>query len=420
MNRAGYGPGPWPAEDGGPARLQAVPGALAAAAATGLEVTSRRAWLSTMTVLGAPGEVYLLTHSALRAHLGLATSARVERIHPDTLEPLAHSPRLPGGPMWPGSLAVHASGDLHVVYGNHAHRLDRDCQPLACRQLPGQEPYNGFVVLPGGQLVTKNLSRQQRARLIVLDPHTLRPLGPPVVCPEPSVARLGGWGDCVYVVGTHSVFRYRWNAARATLVPDIDWRWDYLAGSRNSFGWDLVLAGGQAWFMDNGDHRYRWTMRRAGRRQSPNRLLRVSLDDARDHGVWEISGRAGGSITNPPLVDLRRGIVLAYDSANAYLRAWTLAPGHQLVPRWERPGLGCASHLLLYEDSGEVVTNDHQGLQEQVVVLDIDSGRELARARTGGRMQGVVFPSPGWNGDFYWCSMDRIARVKPARQAPHD
>ena len=110
-------------------------------------------------------------------------------------------------------------------------------------------------------------------------------------------------------------------------------------------------------------------------------------------------------------VDLRRGIVLAYDSGNAFLRAWDLQEDGQLSPRWERPGLGCASHMLLYEDSGEVVTNDHHGLREEVVVLDIATGRERARAATGGRMQGVVFPSPGWGRDLYWCSMDRIARL---------
>lgn len=409
---------PWPAEDGGPARLQQVPGGLlgdrdraGASGAPRLRVHARRTWLSTMAVLGAPGEVYLLTHSALRARLGLATTAQVERIDPVTLETRERSPRLPGGPMWPGGLALHPSGDLHVVYGNHVHRLDRQCQPLGSRQLPGQDPYNGFITLPVGALVTKNLSRTQPARLTVLHPRTLEPIGPPVLCPEPSVARLSARGDTVYVAGMHSVMRYHWDAASARLRPDTGWRWDYLAGTGNSFAWDMVLTEDDAWFMDNGDHGYLWTMRGAGRRFSANRLLRVSLRDARDHGAWEVSGLPGGCVTNPPLVDLRRGIVLGYDSGNAFLRAWDLAPGGQLRPRWERPGLGCASHMLLYEDSGEVVTNDHQGLSEEVVVLDITTGRERARVATGGLMQGVVFPCPGWNRDLYWCSMDSIARL---------
>jgi hypothetical protein len=46
-----------------------------------------------------------------------------------------------------------------------------------------------------------------------------------------------------------------------------------------------------------------------------------------------------------------------------------------------------------------------------VVVLDIRTGAERARVRTGGLTQGVVFPSTGWSRDFYWSSMGRVARV---------
>jgi hypothetical protein len=44
-------------------------------------------------------------------------------------------------------------------------------------------------------------------------------------------------------------------------------------------------------------------------------------------------------------------------------------------------------------------------------VLDIETGQEKARVQTGGNMQGVVFPSAGWHQDFYWSSMDRLARI---------
>ena len=44
-------------------------------------------------------------------------------------------------------------------------------------------------------------------------------------------------------------------------------------------------------------------------------------------------------------------------------------------------------------------------------LFEIDSGQEVARVRTGGPMQGVVFPSPGWGRDLYWSSMGRLARV---------
>ena len=81
---SGYFASPWPCEDAGPARLQ-VPHqtqGLNLQAQDSLQCTSRRTQVSTMTVLGEPGEVYLLTHSALRSHLGLPTTACVERIDP--------------------------------------------------------------------------------------------------------------------------------------------------------------------------------------------------------------------------------------------------------------------------------------------------------------------------------------------------
>jgi hypothetical protein len=48
-----------------------------------LRCVTRNTWMSTMTVLGAPGEVYLLTHSVLRARFGFPTTSRVEQIDPD-------------------------------------------------------------------------------------------------------------------------------------------------------------------------------------------------------------------------------------------------------------------------------------------------------------------------------------------------
>jgi hypothetical protein len=150
----------------------------------------------------------------------------------------------------------------------------------------------------------------------------------------------------------------------------------------------------------------------AGVNPTPNRLHRVSLRDARDHQSIEVCGLKGGSITNPPLVDFQRNIVLAYDSANQHLQAWRLCPDtHTLTPLWQITPFACASHMILYPDTGEVVINDYRHYGEEVVVLKIETGEEIARVRTGGIMQGVVFPSVGWGRDFYWSSMGRLARV---------
>jgi hypothetical protein len=414
MPASGYLDSPWPGEDGGPERLQEPRHGRGLHLQPGetLGCVTRNTLLSTMTVLGAPGEVYLLTHSALRAHLGLATTACVERIDPETLQPLTRSKRLAGGPMWPGGMAIHRNGALYVVYGRHLHRLDRACALQASLRLPIDEAYNSFVILANGLIVTKNLSEHTPARLTVVDPDMLTPACTDTECPEPSVARLSASGNTVYVVGVRKVFRYHWSDAAQQLVADPHWRFDYIGASHQTHGWDAVLDGTNAWFMDNGRHRYFTSMVGAGVSRTANRLVRVSLHDAGDHTLLDVSGLDGGSITNPPLVDRQRQIVLGYDSANRVLQAWRIppAPG-PLEPLWKKHPFACASHMVLYPDSGEVVTNDYRRLGEEVVVLDITSGRERARVRVGGLTQGVVFPSTGWNRDLYWSSMGRLARV---------
>ncbi len=368
--------------------------------------------MSTMTVLGAPGDVFLLHHSAIRSNFGLPTTACVERIEPVTLRPLARSPRLAGGPMWPGGVAVLRNGDLLAVYGRYMHRLNRDCEVLGKLQLPVDLPYNSFVVLDNGLVVTKNLSDRVPARLTVVHPESLDRACTDIECPEPSIARLSAIGNTVYVVGIRSIFRYHWSDTTQMLVIDSDWRFDYIGQTTQSYGWDVVLDGKQAWFMDNGKHRYRISMLGAGVSRTPNRLIRVSLQDAADHQAWEVSGLSGGSITNPPLFDVTRSIVVGYDSANRYLQAWRFdAATCSLEPIWHKRAFGCASHMILYPQSGELVVNDYRHRGEEIVVLQIETGQELGRVRSGGLMQGVVFPSVGWDRDFYWSSMGKLARV---------
>jgi len=57
------------------------------------------------------------------------------------------------------------------------------------------------------------------------------------------------------------------------------------------------------------------------------------------------------------------------------------------------------------------VANDYRRWGEEVVLLDIATGTERGRVRSGGLTQGVVFPSTGWERDLYWCSMGRLARI---------
>ena len=436
-------PGRWPAEDRGSSRTATVAGAhgLGLGPANRLEtVAIRDAVATTMVVLREPGEVYVLRHTLGRRPFEDPFTAWVERVDPQTLEVVARSEDLTAGPFWPGGLAAHANGSLHVVCGNHAHRLSPDLELLASAELPGPRPYNSFVVLGDGTLATKDFDRDlaAAATLVLLDPETLERRCDDVDLGEPAIARLSADGELIYVVGAETVFRLRWDGSSADRDPD--WGGRYLT-DRGSYGWDPVVSGGQLWFMDNGEHDFVTTMRGAGVAPGPVRLLRFSLSDHGDRESAEISGLPRGAVTNPPLYDPARQIAIAYDSANGVVAAFRF--DGRLEPLWRRE-LSHAAHVVLFAETGELVLGDFEGpawarsrvgralgrpfgpialgsarlrrllgrqSRDQVVVVDIETGAELGRSAVPSLMQSVVFPAPGFDHDIYWCTMTTLARV---------
>ena len=413
----GYWPSRWPGEDAGPSRLQCPrSGAGPALDAAQVEVRSREAIAATMVVLREPGEVFVLRHT-----LGPDTTAWVERVDPVTLETRARSPDLAGGPTWPGGLAAHANGSLYVVFGNHAHRLAPDLAVLASRELPRVLPYNSFVVVPDGHLVTKDFGgvlpgrdaaahASQPAELLALDPETLAIVARAEL-PEPSIARLSAVGDDVYAVGTSAMFRVRWDGAH--LVRDESFAPRYRSIPGQTYGWDAVLALGAAWFLDNGEgsERYAGTFRGRGISKAPLHLVRVDLATAAV-SLTEICGLPNGLIANPPVVDELRRIVVGYDSANGVLAAFDIAADGDTTVRWRREQ-NHACHPLLFPDTGELVTNDHDEhrMADEIVVLDIETGAERLRVDAGSAVQSVLFPAAGFGRDFYYCSFAALTRV---------
>jgi hypothetical protein len=439
-------PSPWPAEDGGPARGQTphgIPG-LGLRGGERLQVTSRDALAATMFVLREPGELFVLRHTLGSRGPDGPVDAWVERIDPVSLETLAASTRLAAGPFWPGGLVAHANGSLYVTAGRWCHRLSSDLRVLGSRKLPRPRPYNSLVVLACGALVMKDLDRSsaENTTLTVLDPETLEPLAPPLDAPEASIARLSAVEDTVYLVGDHTISRWDWSGDR--LVRDDGWELRYRTRAHQGYGWDVVLAGGHAWFMDNGEHDYVTTMLGAGTAKGPVHLVRVSLSDADDHELVPVCGAPGGAVTNPPLFDAERRLAVAYDSANGVLAAFRF-DGGRLQPLWQRP-LATAGHLLLFRDTGELIAYDFhpapgtrsrlaraaRGLgtrlllnervrraasrsaREDVVVLDVETGAERGRASVPSLFQSVLFPCPGWNRDVYYCSFATLARIAVA------
>jgi hypothetical protein len=324
---------------------------------------------------------------------------------------------------------------------------------LASHQLPVARPYNSFVVLDGGELVTKDCDApagRAPSTVSVLDPETLLPVVPALTLPEPSIARLASDGDSVIAVGTTVVFRLRLDRDAGRLTIDERWRPAYGPAPGRSYGWDPVITEEHVLWMDNGRNNTDRTMLGTGESPDPVRLWWARRDDDRAVRSVEISGLPFGTESNPPGWDPTSGIVIAYDAGNAVLRAWRLV-GDELEPLWRRDGFAHAGHLILYPDARELVAQDwtdvaalrrppvRRGLQpvlpvlarsrmarraslrsghDQLVVLDLDTGADKGRVDIPSASQGFLFPAPGFGRDVYYQSLTTIARVAVTGASP--
>ena len=407
----GYWPSPWPAEDGGPARRQLPTGSagLDIRPGEGLDTTFRLAPVAVMPVLRDPGEVYLLTCSGP----GDDTTMTLERIDPESLEPIETTGAIATGPFWPGGVAAHANGSLVVVQGNRIHTVDPDCSLLRSTELPRQRPYNSFVCFEDGSVVTKDfgIDSADPCEVLVLDPESHEQRAAPVLLPEPSIGRIAADGDTLYVSGFTTSHRLHWDPDAGELRLDDEWRHRYLRDG-GSYAWDPCLSGGSMWVMDGGaeSRSFTGTFRGCGTAPAPSRVIRVSVDDASDHEAVEISGLPNGFQCNVMVYSETHDTAVAFDAGNGVVAAWRPRPDG-LEPLW-RAETGHAAHLLLWEDTGELVLGDHDEAHgDQVVVVDITTGHERARANTGSPMQTALFPCPGWDRDLYHTTMAGIWRA---------
>ena len=411
-----YWPSSWSGEDGGPKRQQiaanvSIPRILNAKQ---LEVVSRDALAMTMPIVGPHDELFLQ-----RVMPGLDSVTWVEKIDPMTLETLAQSEQLAGGPMWPGGMAAHANGSLYVVFGNHAHRLSTDLAVIASFELPRVRPYNSFVILPTGHIATKDFSGplpgqpngapMNNTELLILDPEDLHIVAR-LELAEPSIARLSADGNNIYVVGDHTLIRVIWNGESLLVDETFNARYRTLDGQ--TFGWDTVITDDDAWFLDNGEGTQLFTgsFRGVGISTAPLHLVRVNKQTGHVT-LTEICGLPNGIVANPPVVDTRRQIVVGFDSGNGVISGFDYDED-SVTLRWSHEQ-NHACHMLLIPETGQIITADYRPELgcEQVVVLDISTGAEVARVSTTSPIQSAVFPAIGPHGDIYWCSMTTITRI---------
>ncbi len=436
----GYWPSPWPVECGGNRRQKASPGRLDAATRTAA-VTTRRTDTWTVMVVGRdPGEWYL--GGTMAAFSGPPPHGWVERIDPDTLEPLATSPELPCGEhVWCGAILAHANGSILSVNGSYLHRLDPDDLSIEVeRELPADRSHNGLLALSDGTLITKDLrlEGQGGTTLTRLDPNSLDIIGDPLVLPEGSMGRIAAdvtedWSgqavEHIYVPGTEHVWRIIAQPDGSMTIDE--WQPRYRrANDAVGLAWDACISDGACWLMDCGDiHSVRriHEVEPNGRYPEPPgrdlswrlpapwpgglRLLRVSTLDPSDVRVAEPFGTPGGGIIAPPVHVPEHGVTIAWDSINGGL-AGVIGDGVELDVSWQldiRPSM----QPVVFPDSGELVINDFtDDGADHLVVVDLVTGELLDRVDTGSRIGNGMFLTADGNGGVFYCSTLTVAHVR--------
>src|SRR5262245_6508531 len=422
----------FPAECGGPLRLQAppVPGLRLGPSET-LAATSRFTgrW-NVMFLWKGRERLYLYGTSRLASP---DPHGCVEEVDPETLAPVKTSLPLPCGVhIWCGALLMHENSDLYVVNGSFMHRLDADLNILAERRLPVDRPYNGALIMADGRLLTKELRLSgEPSSFTVLHPETLE-VELVLAMSEPSMGRIAAQrqadgSDHIYVPGDEHVFRYIYK--RGGLTQDPSWRPRYREkDSASGRAWDTCLGDGSVWLFDNGDIpvvRQIHAAHPAGSNppiSDPNafstglRLRRVSMEDDTRIDVLEPSGAPNGWVIAPPVYVPQHRVVIGYDTGNATVKAWRyLGPGSfkelwsKQVMNWWQP--------LVYPDSAELVMDDMTGEGDDLVVIDLLTGAEKARVATGSHWPNGMFPCPGRGRDLYYVSDPVVARVEVVERA---
>jgi hypothetical protein len=275
-----------------------------------------------------------------------------------------------------------------------------------------------LVALDDGTLVMKDFVADGSgpSRLVALRPGDLE-VADELDLPEGSIARLSASGTTTVVVGDHSVFRVTWDGEALGLD---DWGVRYRTEVGQTFGWDAVLSAGSVWFLDDGEgtEGFTGTLRGVGRAEAPLRLWRVPWASGPATSV-EICGLAGGIVANPPLVDASRRVAVGFDSGNGVMAAWrfgdTAGDGFEELWRVDQDQAGHMLVLPGVDGGGALVSYDHDAAAgEHVVVRDIETGEEWARAAIGSPVQSVVFPSVAWDGAVYATTFTSLARVSVA------
>ena len=266
-------------------------------------------------------------------------------------------------------------------------------------------PYNSFVILPDGHLVTKDFggvlpgedpsdARAAAGRAARARSRRARDRRRAARCPSrrspgsrPTATR------CTSSART-TLFRARWDGARLALDDDFAGRYRTVAGPDLRLGRGARARRGVVPRQRRGQRALRGHVPRAGH-LAPRRCTScASTSRPARCTLTEICGLPNGVVANPPVVDEERRIVVGYDSGNGVLAAFDIAADgshHRRAGGATRTtrAIRCCSPTPA---SSSPTTTTPTRMADAIVVLDIETGDERVRVDAGSAVQSVRVP----------------------------
>lgn len=309
-----------------------------------------------------------------------------------------------------GGLVMHANGYVYAVAQSVLYKIDASSMAIvAHRPLPlvgsGAEQYftvyNGMQVIGSGDLVLKGfdlISNAVEGWLILADPRdlTLRTVQPArVSSPRLTIDQHPGGDAMLYLLDAELSTRYLISGGR--FVPDPAWKASYrIPGSTQASS--PVLFGDHIAFSDNTSPVAETEIRLFSQpvSHSPGRLppQRAFGDHTPGINFFMIGG-------DPFLTRL----AIVFDPINGYVAAHQLTESGRFEPRWERRYKASASPALV-PDRGHLYIDDYRDGRDHLIVLELATGRELARVALPATEPTVGCIFVGMNADVYLLSTE--------------
>ena len=380
-----------------------------------------------------PDELYI--YFGVYGEIEEATGPTVALLNADTLEEVWRTTVKEFPPEtwnYPGAIGLHGNGNLYAIGGNVIAALDPGTgNILKSTALPTanetNSSYNGFVTASDGTIFVKPLYRscdtvggkalldcpdtETPSVLSAINPDTLNVTAQAEVS-EPVFSRLSvgthGNEDFVYMQGTTSLFRYRWNGTSLTL--DEEWGTVRVLKEGQVGTASPSIADDWLFFQTNGlpSSTAPMTVWAISTKDSN---VRYSMDPFADLTQDQSFNVSMGSY------DPENSRVYVADTGIGYTAALAFDPATGFDVLWRKEQTTLAYTMLVNPKNQRVfVASNLTGLgsrvnpllarNEQVVFRNAATGVELARTDKLARMNNGANLIAGYRGRFYFLGQD--------------